>query len=250
MKIEAEHLQPVVCPLCSGSGWEFVEGRGWRDCSCRISQRGKKLLEAARIPRRYQACSFDNYQPQGNPNEPSFVSQARALLVAKRLVDISPLNEIGIIFFGPCGVGKTHLAAAIAKALVTQKGVGCLYYDSRDLLKEIQDSYSASSPHSELRVLRPVYEVDLLILDELGAMRPSEWVLETMSQIINNRYNNRKPTIFATNYLDEPAVSGEETLTDRVGVRLRSRLREMCRAVHITGDDFRKKIGTNNGLKF
>jgi len=250
MKIEAEPLQPVVCPQCNGSGWEYVEGRGWRDCSCRISHRSKKLLEAARIPRRYHACSFDNYQPQGTPNDPSFVSQARALLVAKRLVDMSPLNEIGIIFFGPCGVGKTHLAAAIAKALVTKKGVGCLYYDCRDLLKEIQDSYSTSSPNSEFKVLRPVYDVDVLILDELGAMRPTDWVLDTMTQIINNRYNNRKTTIFATNYLDEPSASGEESLTDRVGTRLRSRLREMCKAVHIAGDDFRKKISSNNGLKF
>lgn len=250
MKIEAEHLQAVVCPICDGSGWEFVEGKGWRDCSCRLSHRGTKLLEAARIPKRYQACTFDNYQPQGNPNEPDFVSQARALLVAKRLVDVSPLNEIGILFVGPCGVGKTHLAVAIARALVIQKGVGSLYYDFRDLLKEIQDSYNPSSPNSELRVLRPVYEVDVLVLDELGAMRPTDWVLDTMTQIINNRYNNKKTTIFATNYLDQPLNTGEETLTDRVGERMRSRLREMCKAVHITGDDFRKKIGANNGLKF
>ncbi len=99
-------------------------------------------------------------------------------------------------------------------------------------------------------MLAPIYESEVLVLDELGASKPTEWVRETMTQIINTRYNDKKVTIFTTNYLDEPGTPHEESLTDRVGVRLRSRLHEMCKVVSVKGDDFRLKIRHNRGHKF
>jgi DNA replication protein DnaC len=89
-------------------------------------------------------------------------------------------------------------------------------------------------------VLRPVLDAKVLILDELGANKPTEWVRDTIAHIINCRYNDKKLTIFTSNYLNASSKPGEETLTDRIGVRLRSRLYEMCREVEIRGDDFRK----------
>lgn len=250
MNINLAHLQPVPCVFCRDTGWEYVEGKGVKPCRCKSSDRRVQLTEAARIPRRYEGCSFDTYQPQGQPNSPNFRSQASALIASKHLVDEFPNLEIGMLFIGPCGVGKTHLATAIIASLIHRKSVPCLFYDFRDLLKEIQDSYNPISHSSELRVLAPVYEADVLVLDELGASKPTDWVRDTMTQIINKRYNDKKITIFTTNYLDEVTSPSEETLTDRVGMRLRSRLHEMCKVIQITGDDFRLKINNNRGRKF
>jgi DNA replication protein DnaC len=164
---------------------------------------------------------------------------------------------------GSVGVGKTHLAIAVLKELISKKGVGCLFYESGSLLKAIQDSYNPVSETSEMRVLAPVYQAEVLVLDELGATVPTNWVRDTMYQIINTRYNNRKLTIFTTNYLDE-ARSAEDregaepkrrsktfaseriqeltTLEERIGTPLRSRLYEMCKKVMIEGDDYRKRL--------
>lgn len=139
---------------------------------------------------------------------------------------------------GPCGVGKTHLATSVTRGLMN-KGVSCLFYDFRELLKQIQDSYNPISQTTELKILEPVFNAEVLILDELGASKPTEWVRDTMTQIVNTRYNQKKLTIFTTNYLDDPPNSIEETLTDRLGYRMRSRLYEMCKSLLIVGEDFR-----------
>ncbi len=121
-------------------------------------------------------------------------------------------------------------------------GIAGLFYQSGALLKEIQDSYNSISQSSELGVLAPVFDAEVLVLDELGASKPTDWVRDTLLQIINTRYNDKKLTIFTTNYLDERASEKKETLEDRVGVRLRSRLYEMCKTVEIEGADYRKKL--------
>ncbi|MEP7272285.1 MAG: ATP-binding protein [Acidobacteriota bacterium] len=250
MSFDSGQLRIVECAVCGGSGWELVDGKGARPCRCRQSERRAQLLAAATIPKRYDACSFDNYHPQGGPTSVNFLSQAYALRDAKHLVDEYPTLDIGLLLIGPCGVGKTHLATAIIRALVLHKSVSSLFCDFRDLLKQIQDSYNPISQTSELAVLSPIYDAEVLVLDELGASKPTDWVRETMTQIINTRYNDKKVTIFTTNYLDEPETPLEESLTDRVGVRLRSRLHEMCKAVPVKGEDFRVRIRNNRGHKF
>jgi DNA replication protein DnaC len=244
MASDRSHLQLAECEFCHGTRWEVVEGRGVRPCRCQVKDRREQLLAAARIPKRYEGCSFESYHAT-----PAFPSQAYAQIKAKTFVNDYPNLDVGLLFIGPCGVGKTHLAIAMLKGLI-QKGVPCLFYDFRDLLKEIQDSYNPVSQTSELKVLQPVYEADVLVLDELGASKPTDWVRDTMTQIINTRYNDKKITIFTTNYLDQAGAPNEETLTDRVGARLRSRLYEMCNIVPIDGEDFRLKISHNRGYKF
>jgi DNA replication protein DnaC len=118
----------------------------------------------------------------------------------------------------------------------------CLFYEFGALLKEIQDSYNPVAQTSELNVLAPVHEAEVLVLDELGAVKPTDWVRDMMMQVIGRRYNDRKLTIFTTNYTDERRHAAEETLEERIGVRLRSRLYEMCRAVMIEGDDYRRRF--------
>ena len=133
---------------------------------------------------------------------------------------------------------------AILRGLI-EKGVPCLFYEFGALLKEIQNSYNPISGTSEFKVLAPVYEAEVLVLDELGASKPTDRVRDTVMQIINARYNERRMTVFTTNYSDERRHEREETLADRVGVRVRSRLYEMCKTIAIEGDDYRKRFDRN-----
>jgi DNA replication protein DnaC len=232
----ARQDSPAVCAFCFGSGMEVVLGKGARHCRCRTAERQPKLFAAARIPRRYEHCSFANYHPvSGNG------AQLQAFNYAFKLVDEYPSIDRGLLFMGPVGTGKTHLSTAILRGLV-EKGIPCLFYEFGSLLKEIQNSYNPISQTSELKVLAPVYETEVLVLDELGAVKPTDWVRDTMMQIINTRYNDRRLTIFTTNYLDGRRAERDETLEDRIGVRLRSRLFEMCKTVIIEGEDYRRRF--------
>ena len=140
-------------------------------------------------------------------------------------------------------MGKTHLAVAILRELIGRYQARGLFYQFGALLRQIQDSYNPVSQTSELKVLSPVFEADVLVLDELGASKPTDWVRDTMMQIINTRYNDKRVTIFTTNYPDvrKSAEDSSEILEDRVGVALRSRLYEMCKTVVLEGEDYRKR---------
>lgn len=219
------------CPLCFGTKMEIVPGKGARPCSCRTTDRYANPFEKVRVPRRYLNCHFNSY-------EPKTPSQTAAARYAMQFTQDFPAVDRGLLFMGSVGVGKTHLAVSILKGL-TERGFSPLFYEFGSLLKEIQDSYNSYTQTSELAVLSPVLRAEVLVLDELGASKPTDWVKDTMAHIINSRYNDNKPTIFTTNYLDTRTGS-EETLEDRIGVRLRSRLFEMCRTIHIDGDDHRR----------
>lgn len=215
---------------------EVVEGKGARRCRCRTQDARTKLLEAARVPARYRECALSNYRASSGNG-----SQLRAFNYAYRLVHDYPAVGRGLLLAGPCGVGKTHLAAAIIHGLI-EKGVPCLFYEVGALLKEIQESYGSPAGVSESKVLAPVYRAEVLVLDELGAPRPTEWARDMMMNVVGKRYNDRMLTIFTTNYMDERSWPSEETLEDRVGARLRSRLFEMCRTVIMDGPDYRTKF--------
>ena len=166
------------------------------------------------------------------------------MLVRKFLENYPPLDEKGrgFLFIGSCGVGKTYLAVSLLKHVIKEKGDQGLFYDFRDLLREIQGTWNSDSQTSELEIMRPVIDAKVLVLDELGANKPTIWVRDTVAHIINCRYNERKITIFTSNFPDNPAKTGEETLTDRIDTRLRSRLYEMCHTIEIKGDDFRQEV--------
>lgn len=227
--------QPI-CSFCSGTSWEFVPDKGVRPCGCRHQERKARMMKAANLPRLYDGCTLANYKPViGN------ATQLRAFNYAYRLVENYPYDGRGLLFMGSCGVGKTHLAVAILRGLL-DKGVRCLFYDFGALLKEIQATYNPNTQASELDILAPIFDAEVLVLDELGASKPTEWVRDTMLQVIRARYNDRKLTIFTSNYLDERGGAESETLEDRIGVRLRSRLYQMCQTVVMDGEDYRKSF--------
>jgi DNA replication protein DnaC len=228
--------QPEVCLLCLGSGWESVLDKGVRPCRCHTEDRRAKLFAAAKLPRRHRECTLANYYP-----EKANSTQLRAFSYAYRLIEEYPAIDRGLLFMGPVGVGKTHLSVAILRSLIG-KSIPGLFYDFGSLLKEIQKSYNPVSQTSEMEILAPIYETEVLVLDELGASKPTEWVCDTLRQIIGRRYNDKKLTIFTTNYLDERTAPAVETLEDRIGARLRSRLYEMCRTMVIEGQDYRRKL--------
>jgi DNA replication protein DnaC len=243
-----------VCSVCGGSGLRIVQENGRQfaqDCICRIERRAGRMLGRAHIPRRYEHCTLESY-------ETDFPSSNRTLsaahLRARKFVEGYPLDTVGtgLLLTGSIGVGKTHLAVGILQALVSERGATGLFYDYRDLLKQVQNSYNAQVRETELEVLRPVFEAEVLVLDELGASKPTDWVWDTVAHILNTRYNDRRTTIITTNYANLAPLDGalretgrsarEETLGDRIGERMRSRLQEMCVVVEMHGEDFRQKV--------
>lgn len=223
-----------ICQICFGTGLELVPGKGARVCICRKRDTHTDQLSKAHLPARYDGCHFHNYKAN-NP------SQEAAFKYSTQLTMEYPAVDQGLLLMGTVGVGKTHLAVSILKGL-TERGFNCLFYEFGRLLKEIQDSYNPNTHASELSVLAPVLNVEILVLDELGASKPTDWVRDTMAHIINSRYNDKKLTIFTTNYLDARQSERDEVLEDRIGSRLRSRLFEMCRSIEMNGDDYRRKI--------
>jgi len=175
---------------------------------------------------------------------------AAARLAVAKFVEQYPLDKTGLLLIGPSGTGKTHLSVAIIKELILEKGVSGLFCDYRELLKQIQNSYNSSVQVTELDLLRPVFQTEVLVLDDLGAVKPTEWVWDTVSVILNTRYNENRTTIITTNFMDGPAAAlagprgaaREETLGDRIGERMRSRLSEMCRIINVNAPDYRQKF--------
>ena len=182
-------------------------------------------------------------------------------MAACRFVEEYPVNRTGLLLVGNAGRGKTHLAVGIAKALIREKGVECIFYDYADLLKEIQNSYNPSVEATELGLLGPLFRAEVLVLDDLGSVRPTEWRWDTVRLILNTRYNDSLTTIITTNFADQAAASvadpdaprsesfasaraaaREDTLGDRIGERMRSRLHEMCRVIKVEGEDFRQTV--------
>jgi DNA replication protein DnaC len=249
-----------VCPLCAGSGWKPVPGTpdgGVTRCDCQLRARGGAMIAAARIPKRHEHCELSNFEFEG-----PHAHLARARMAACRFVEEYPVDKTGLLLVGKAGRGKTHLAVGIAKALMREKGIECVFYDYADLLKQIQDSYNPTVQATELGLLRPVFETEVLVLDDLGSVRPTEWRWDTVRLILNTRYNDSRTTIITTNFEDEPAAKASldpdaprvsesfasarvaargDTLGDRIGERMRSRLHEMCRIVKVEGDDYRVK---------
>ncbi|MGH9465791.1 MAG: ATP-binding protein [Terriglobales bacterium] len=253
----AARTAPETCPVCQGTGWKMLAAEAGAParvtrCDCHFARRGAELLAAAQIPPRYQHCTLENFITEG----------ARELMLAHRTA-VSYSQEYpggvdrdrnGLLFYGNVGTGKTHLAVAIAATLL-ERGIGCRFVDHRALLKQIQGTFDPSNAATERSVVQPLLEVEVLLLDDLGVGRATEWALETLHYILNHRYLHNLATVVTTNLEEADAgaratasramestrePSGPVTLVEALGPRLRSRLYDMCVFVALHGSDFRR----------
>lgn len=228
------------CPICNDSGWVLVtvDGREIaRACSCR--REGTQALRAgsANIPPRFLGTELSSYFP-----DKSSPSQAKARKAAEKFVTDYPAVDSGLLFQGATGVGKTRLLCSIGNQLIQEKSAEVAYIDWNDLTREMRSGEDSASRDFDTisQLIQRLARVELLLFDELGSSRPSPWVEDNIYFLINRRYNGNRVTLFASNFFDKK-VGSEETLSERIGNRIRSRLFEMARSIEIMGADYRQK---------
>ncbi len=223
------------CPfgLCDGTGFRYDEPTNTAyDCRCRpqrVAQAKARSLSAV-IPRRYRDVSFD--RPPVTEIEPAGSSTR---CVRSRRIDDQLDAGRGLWFMGPPGTGKTTLAMLVSKAAL-KAGRSVAIYSLPRLLNEIRDSHRAERSHVDL--LDRLTAVDLLHIDDVGAERTTDWVLEELYSIVNARYEDERSIVLTTNILDR------EALCEQITPRTVSRLTEMCDELPLLGHDHRMDLRT------
>jgi DNA replication protein DnaC len=237
-----------VCPKCNGTGFIVVEGAtvsGAKRCDCAFQGRAGRMEERAQIPPLYRNASFDNFVVPGPDNPIARRELTNVLLAVKNFVrDFPNDSRPGLLMIGEPGTGKTHLAVAAMRKII-EKGFECLFCDYQNLLDRIRSGYDPASHSSDKEAYRVALDSEVLLLDDLGAHRVTDWVEDTITSIVTWRCNQRKPLIATTNLPDGDAGSSlitrnaldkpdyRRSLAEHIGARARSRLFEMCTVIRM-----------------
>ena len=232
------------CLRCAGTGWIFKtvdDVEVVNRCTCDEETRAERFAARSGIPPLYANASTENFSlPKDNPI--AHRGLASVMLTVRTFVREYPVvDKAGLLFIGETGVGKTHLAVAALNALL-QRGFEGVFFDYQTLLDRIRSGYDRSSGSMDKEAYRLALDCEILLLDDLGAHRVTDWVEDTVASIITHRCNHRKPVIVTTNL---PAPGNEsnkakDSLSDRIGVRAWSRLNEMCKVIQMPNvEDYR-----------
>jgi DNA replication protein DnaC len=232
----------VLCEICGGLGL-VPTARGSKPCQCQVEAEQRVRLRKAGIPPEFQNCTLENFvSSQGT---------ASGLWLARRYAEefLPGKTSTGLMLTGTVGLGKTHLAVGIVTELVKSRGIVARFADIRILFERLRSSFDDKATETEQELLRPFFKADLVVLDELGAIRQTDWSMDTMEMFIGGLYNESKPVIITTNYPNFPPGTGDGynarplTLGDRIGARMWSRIQQMCAVIQMSGEDWRTKNG-------
>jgi DNA replication protein DnaC len=227
--------EPPRCPLgvCDGSGFEIDEQtNSARDCACRAqlvaNARARHLRD--RVPRRYLDLSWDRHPLTALAKDPLNADSVRK--VKRYCADIQRnlAEGRGLWLMGHTGTGKTTLGYTIA-ATAARGRHSVLSFNAVALLNRLRDTIDADSRERRSDVIRTLAEVELLHIEDLRVVRPTEWVLEQLYLIVNARYEEQRAIVFTSDVesdADGPLAYDARELADHVGMRTFSRLIEIC----------------------
>ncbi len=237
----------AICEKCGGSGWRILERdgiSGAEPCDCQPAEAREDLEAAARIPPRYANASVDNFRALNDAHRHILLklkAYAREFPVA--------LKKPGLMFIGGTGTGKTHLAVAVLRELL-KKGIPGLFYDYGHLLERIRAGYDPLANAADRETYQSCLDAPVLLIDDLGSHRVRDWVEDTITGIVTHRCNHNQALLVTTNVADPDAgfnlmqrsasgnIEYQRDLADKIGIRARSRLFEMCEVIKMpeTGD--------------